>query len=275
METQAVVNTSRSNPGWQGVGTPGIEYFSGRVKSILSGLTTFKPGTGNLLLATLADFWNNWILPYKRANCVCCGWNGSSFLASANWRTVTFQSRCPHCDSRSRHRGLVRYLDLHASELNHRRTLLFAPEGIILKSLRRIGIDILQTTDFILADVDFPGEDIQKLTLENASFDLVLCNHVLEHVADDQSAIRECARILSSDGIALFTIPGDYDKAETWYFTSPDSNGHHRHYGLDVLTKFKNAFPFVEAVDMSTFGSREDHIRYRDLLFVCRKNSIA
>ncbi len=78
----------------------------------------------------------------------------------------------------------------------------------------------------------------------------LMCNHV-EHIPDDRAALAECARVLMPGGVAVFTIPGDYDRPATRYFESPDPNGHLRHYGLDVLEKMRAVFSRARAGDMS------------------------
>ena len=42
-----------------------------------------------------------------------------------------------------------------------------------------------------MQDVTFKNENLMKLNFENASYDLILINHVLEHVKDDNMAIYE------------------------------------------------------------------------------------
>ncbi len=268
-----VSTLSNRNPGWQGPGEPTLKYLLGtRLKNVLVLARTRRAEAKHLFLATVADLWNYHVFKRTRASCPCCGWTGKAFLATANWRAVTYQSRCPVCDSRSRHRGLVRYLNLHKDEITNRQVLVFAPERIVLQALANlIEEQGISTTDYQSSDVDFPGEDIQQLSFASQSYDLIICNHVLEHVPDDRAAVRECARVLRAEGMALFTVPGDFEKHDTWCFDFPDGNGHYRHYGMDIVQKFDSAFASTEVVDMSTLGLPREHIRRGDMLFVCRK----
>ena len=100
-----------------------------------------------------------------------------------------------------------------------------------------------------------------------------MCNHVLEHVVDDDRALSECSRILMPGGVALFTIPGDYTHPHTRQLDldAPDLNGHYRHYGMDVIDKMGRYFDDVEAVDMSVLARPEWRVRRRDYVFICRK----
>lgn len=149
--------------------------------------------------------------------------------------------------------------------------LIFAPERIVVSYLASLTRDALKSTDLERRDVDYPGEDIQSLSFPNEQFALIICNHVLEHVPDDERALLECSRILVNGGLALFTIPGDFSRAETWYFDRPDDNGHYRHYGMDILEKMRRAFAEVEAVDMGKIAPPEWRVRQGDFAFVCRK----
>ncbi|MGQ9518034.1 MAG: class I SAM-dependent methyltransferase [Anaerolineae bacterium] len=149
--------------------------------------------------------------------------------------------------------------------------LVFAPERIVMTQLARLTEDALRTTDLERQDVDYPGEDIQGLSFLDEQFSAIICNHVLEHVPEDERALLECSRVLKSGGVALFTVPGDFSRHETWYFDRPDDNGHYRHYGLDILGKMKKAFSLVEPINMGKIAPPEWRVREGDFVFVCRK----
>ena len=127
------------------------------------------------------------------------------------------------------------------------------------------------TTDLNSVDTDYPGEDIQHLSFKDASYAMILCNHVLEHVREDVKGVAECARVLKPGGIAVFTVPGDFDKASTKQFEKPDDNGHYRHYGMDLLQVFGASFDQVKAIDMSEAANESWHVRAFDYSFVCYK----
>lgn len=206
--------------------------------------------------------------------CNICGYQGP-FVHLFNEHRIAKHSACPICDSRSRHRGLW---FLYQEHIVYRapcsRILHFAPEPVFYDLLRNQTDIKYYTTDFFLADVDYRGEDIQNLSFEDGSFDIVLCNHVLEHVADDKKAIREIHRILRSTGMAIITIPGDYAHENTVIFDRLDSNGHYRHYGLDVVEKIKEYFVDVKVKDLSCYNNKTAKgylIRKNDMAFLCYK----
>ena len=219
-----------------------------------------------------ANFWNFEVRGgSRRVQCPCCGWEGPAFVSLSNWRAVQHNSRCPNCDSRSRHRGLTILLPKLLATMPDGLALVFAPEAALLALVRQYGRAGVETTDYLMEDVDHPGEDIQRLTFPDAHYGALMCNHVLEHIPDDRAALAECARILMPGGVAVFTIPGDYDQTATRYFDLPDPNGHLRHYGLDVLEKMRAVFSRVEAVDMSLGTNPRQHIHPGDMAFVCYK----
>jgi SAM-dependent methyltransferase len=95
------------------------------------------------------------------------------------------------------------------------RILHFAPEP----PLRRI-LSCQQRLDYVTGDLDPRFADLEvditELQFEDDSFDLVLCSHVLEHVPDDGSAMREVRRVLKPTGRALFQQPIDFSRAVTY-----------------------------------------------------------
>jgi 2-polyprenyl-3-methyl-5-hydroxy-6-metoxy-1,4-benzoquinol methylase len=163
--------------------------------------------------------------------------------------------------------------DLVNSNPALRKVLHFAPEPVLESALRKQDIEY-RTSDLYLQDVDLPGEDLQHLSLPSRSYDLVLCNHVLEHVADDDKAVSEIARILKPSGIAVITIPGDWTRSHTVVFPDQRLNGHYRDYGMDAKKLFLRHFANVRVVDMHVFDRlsrrRRRAIRRHDLVFICQ-----
>ena len=64
-----------------------------------------------------------------------------------------------------------------------------------------------------LADVK---ADICNLPFKDNEFDVILCNHVLEHIPDDTKAMQELYRVLKPDGMAILQIPQDLSREETF-----------------------------------------------------------
>lgn len=207
--------------------------------------------------------------------CNACERRVPWFVHMSNSQWITWRSACPYCDSRKRHRGLIflyrRILEAMPVGI---RVLHFAPEPVFYPLFRNAGCRY-ETTDYLLEDVDHPNQDIQHLDFADGSFDLVLCNHVIEHVPEDDAAFRELARILRAAGKAIITIPGKWDREDTVEFPDLSNNGHYRDYGLEVTQRLRSAFSEVEVIDLYDEAGRDAERlgldRLHDIAFVCHR----
>jgi SAM-dependent methyltransferase len=132
----------------------------------------------------------------SRVTCPCCGRSFRRFLRYP----ALF---CPGCSSYERHRFLCLVLDERPELLAERRSVLHVgPEPCIR---RRIEPNV---DDYLSIDLDprraMRAMDVTALELPDDSFDLVVCSHVLEEVADRDTALREIGRVLEPGGLALF-----------------------------------------------------------------------
>ncbi|WKZ61652.1 MAG: class I SAM-dependent methyltransferase [Cyclobacteriaceae bacterium] len=208
-----------------------------------------------------------------RLECSVCINRVPFFLHHASDLRISWNAVCPNCNSRSRHRGLWYLYGKVLDEISTQLKILHvAPEPIfypLFKANERVSYI---TADYLLEDVDYK-EDLQKLSFGDASFDLILCNHVIEHVPDDDAAFSEISRVLNAGGRAIITIPGDYSRNKTVYFNHLRFNGHYRDYGMDVVDKMNKYFSEVIYIDLSTFNSKALNygIKANELAFVCTK----
>jgi SAM-dependent methyltransferase len=171
--------------------------------------------------------------------CPCCGHTWSA-MAPHRGRPA---ARCPGCGALERHRLLSLFLQ-RESDIFHRRVsvLHVAPEEALGSALRRC-----PGVEYVSGDLT-PGRamevmDITALPREDDTFDVVICNHVLEHVADDRQAMSEIRRVLKPEGYALLQHPIDTGLVttyENWEATTPHARmrefgqeDHVRLYGID------------------------------------------
>jgi ubiquinone/menaquinone biosynthesis C-methylase UbiE len=86
--------------------------------------------------------------------------------------------------------------------------------------------------------------DVCTMGYEDNSFDAVLAFDVLEHIENDQRAVREIRRVLKKDtGVFIFTVP-----AFNFLFSTHDKNlGHFRRYSKKGLKKLFADFHFVSS----------------------------
>jgi SAM-dependent methyltransferase len=114
---------------------------------------------------------------------------------------------CPRCQSNARERLVYRYLQDRTSIFNERVTVLhIAPEPHLRRRLREVPAIRYVTGDLAPRRVSL-RLDIMMLPFPDESFDLVICNHVLEHVIDDQAAMRELHRVLRPGCRAVLQVP--------------------------------------------------------------------
>ena len=202
--------------------------------------------------------------------CPICKYSSNSFHHLSNHRSISWNSACPKCDSRSRHRGLFFLYRKYISNKPHKKVLHFAPE-IILSSLFTETKKYYFTTDLFMNNVNYPKEDIQNLSFKNATFDMILCNHVLEHVKSDTKAFSEISRILKKKGIAIITVPGNWRNKKTISQNPIYHNGHYRHYGLDMENLMKKKFKKVKKINMYKYNGKLYAIKKLEFAYICEK----
>ena len=195
----------------------------------------------------------------------------------------------PSNGARARHRLIWLYLARETDLLTRPQRLLHvAPEACLLPRFRES-----PTVDYFPGDkmVDGYGTqdgvhylDLLDLAHPDASFDFVLCNHVLEHIPDDRRAMAEMSRVLRPGGTLLVTVPIKESLRQTYEnpdVTDPRQREEHfgqwdhvRYYGPDIADRLRDAGFQVELRRFADDFDAEDFHRYglnRDLLVICRK----
>lgn len=124
----------------------------------------------------------------------------------------------PSTLSLERHRLLWLYLQNETTfftATEKLKVLHFAPEQAFYKIFRNQKNLDYTTTDLFspLADVK---ADICNLPFEDNLYDIILCNHVLEHIPDDTKAMQELYRVLKPGGMGIFQIPQDLTRTTTF-----------------------------------------------------------
>lgn len=156
---------------------------------------------------------------------------------------------CPGTFSLERHRLLWLYLKKETDFFNSNNKILhFAPEQCFHKFFKSF-FKNYTTTDLNSPIVDIKA-DICNLPFNDNSFDYILCNHVLEHIYDDEKAMKEIYRVLNKNGIAILQVPIDINSNYTHDGRDIDNKqdrnklfgqyDHLRMYGLDYFKKLKN-----------------------------------
>ena len=179
----------------------------------------------------------------------------------------------PSTLSLERHRLLWLYLreetDFFTAPL---RVLHFAPEQAFYKRFRKLKNLEYTTTDLNspLADVK---ADICDLPFEDDQFDVILCNHVLEHIPDDRRALSELYRVMKPGGWGVFQVPQDLKREHTFEdpaITDPEERrkifgqyDHVRIYGRDYFNILRSGGFRVRPVDYTRKMEPGQIERYR------------
>ena len=179
----------------------------------------------------------------------------------------------PSTLSLERHRLLWLYLKNETEFFNAPIKLLhFAPEQAFYNRFKKLDNLKYTTTDLNspLADVK---ADICNLPFQNDSFDVILCNHVLEHIPNDTKAMQELYRVLKPGGWGIFQIPQDLKREKTFEDdTITDRKerarifgqyDHVRIYGRDYFDKLRSIGFTVEEVDYTSTLPKETVEKYR------------
>jgi SAM-dependent methyltransferase len=208
--------------------------------------------------------------------CPACGYIGKF---KAYGHPPRYNAACPKCGSLERHRLFCLALRSPVLVSEGEKVIHFAPETVIGEMLAGYHVDYL-TADIV------PGRaaltlNMEQISLPDKSVDVVVTNHVLEHV-DDKAALMEIHRVLKDGGRLLATVP----MIEGWEHTyeNPrvsDDAGRELHFGQHDHVRFYGR-DFRERVRAAGFTLDEfvcngaDSVQYGlspgERLFIGKKN---
>jgi SAM-dependent methyltransferase len=86
-----------------------------------------------------------------------------------------------------------------------------------------------------MKEAGFPAAvvDLKSLGVKSGGVGTIVCSEVLEHIDDDQAALRELSRALRPGGRLILTVP-----LYQYYWRGDDTAvGHYRRYDPDVLIR--------------------------------------
>ncbi|WP_109438689.1 class I SAM-dependent methyltransferase [Aquimarina sp. AU119] len=191
----------------------------------------------------------------------------------------------PSTLSLERHRLLWLYLKNETDFFTTTSKVLhFAPEQAFYKRFRK-----LQHLEYTTTDLNSPLADVKadicNLPFKDNEYDIIFCNHVLEHIPDDTKAMKELFRVLKPGGMAILQIPQDLNRATTFEddsITDPQERAkifgqydHVRVYGRDYFEKLRAIGFKVDEVDYTQKLSKDDVTQFclapGEILPVCYK----
>ena len=201
--------------------------------------------------------------------------NGKSYRKFLPYGYVNIRENVlsPGTLSLERHRLMWLYLQRQTDFFfKPAKVLHIAPEQAFYKRFKK-----LKHLDYTTADLYSPLADIKaditNLPFEDNVFDVIFCNHVLEHIPDDTKAMRELYRVMKPGGFGIFQVPLDMNRRETFQddsITDPDERtrifgqyDHVRVYGSDYFDKLANVGFKVEKVDFTKTMSDAEIDKFR------------
>lgn len=182
-------------------------------------------------------------------------------------------AQCPVCKSTDRERLLYLYLSNNTSLFTEQVKLLHVAPEPALSAV----IETHSNIDYITADINLDSVmvkmDITEIDYPDKSFDVIICNHVLEHIIDDSKAMNELYRVLKSGGWGILQVPMSLSLATTYEdfsITDPTEreqvfgqSDHVRIYAMDYLGRLEEAGfqvdPFKWWADKTFADSNNKH----------------
>jgi len=202
---------------------------------------------------------------FTKPRCNVCGGQKFGLGPGERLSATGKRPRCKRCQSLERHRAFRRiFLELGPKRLRSLRCLQFSPDRTVDRRwFDSYEVSIFGTTSSL---------DLQRIDRPDHSYDVVVCNHVLEHVPDYRAALRELNRILSARGFLFLSFP-DPSRAERtidWGYPDPSRHNHYRHFGRDVEEVFRQEMPDCQVVAITTIDAATGT---RDLAYVVTRSS--
>lgn len=205
--------------------------------------------------------------------CPICGTQRRKFMPYG-YVTSREDALCPHCLSLERHRMIWLWITRSTTLLiDHPRLLHIAPEVSLMNHFNKVYRD---SGEYITADLESPLAkihfDVQQIPLADNSIDVVICNHLLEHVDDDRKAMRELYRVLHPAGWGIMLVPEERQRATTFEddtITDPKLRtelfgqyDHRRIYGRDYDERLRESGFRVERIAVESIATEEERKLY-------------
>lgn len=207
----------------------------------------------------------------NKYRCPCCNKNFRKFQ-NFYYKTNEFNhdffyksyknTICPVCYSFPRHRIICEYLKSNLNLIKNKKILIFAPEHCITSFLDTYNIKYLTADLYHEADYKI---DITNINFPNESFEVIVCNHVLEHVSNYKNALKELNRILTKNGILILTTPLNPNSNKTMENNCKNDLlrkqkfgqiDHLRLFGLDIIKTLEKYNFQVDDINGNTFDKK-------------------
>ncbi|UJP66628.1 class I SAM-dependent methyltransferase [Mongoliitalea daihaiensis] len=254
------------------------------MKSIISFVIRYIPRkylqlVSHFFLRVLAIFYTG-----NKVTCNVCDSQFRKFLPYG--RKARENALCPNCLALERHRLMWLFLQQETNFFSTPlKVLHIAPELCFIKRMQA-----LPNLEYITGDIESPlatvKMDVHQIPFEDNTFDVIFCNHVMEHVDDDILACKEINRVLKPEGWGIIQSPV-YDlptTIEDKTISDPaererlfGQRDHVRKYGKDYAKRLSQSGLnvaenlFVQQLDPKLV---ERHaLPPQEIIFYCKKGS--
>lgn len=226
---------------------------------------------------------------FYQGTSVRCNVCGKSFRGFLPYGRINPRENalCPNCLALERHRLMWLYLQEKTTFFQKELKLLhIAPEACFIGRIRK-----LKNIQYTTADLESPladvKMDIRRMPFPEGSFDVLFCNHVMEHIDDDMLAMSEVFRVLKIGGWAIIQSPQDLSLEKTYEDSSVRTpaerekaygqSDHMRTYGRDYGERLRQAGFEVTADDFVIKLPRETVLKLAlpadEIIYFCQKRN--
>nr|WP_294858365.1 class I SAM-dependent methyltransferase [uncultured Fluviicola sp.] len=221
-----------------------------------------------------------------KVECPVCERKFRKFLSYGSEVSHRENVLCPYDLTLERHRLMWLYLKRESNffSAGSLKVLHIAPEQCFHKKFKNQKNIQYLTGDLVspIADLHF---DLHQIPLEDNRFDVVFCNHVMEHVDDALKCMKELYRVMAPGAWGIMQVPQDTNREvtyEDWSITSPEDREKHfwqkdhvRLFGMDYPDWLRKAGFEVEIAFANNPISDEEIERFRlsknEILYIVHK----
>ena len=195
---------------------------------------------------------------------------------------------CPGCLSKNRERLIKAVLQTYVP-IEGKKILHFSPEKHLYNFIKRLAsVTTADITPGFYRNIDknIRLADATNLPFADSAFDLLIANHILEHIPEDQTAMKEMHRVLNDKGLAILQVP--YSETLDTPIEEPNINDPIRQAALygqkdhvriyaknDYIQRLQKAGFHVNVLTPETLASfRIYAIQENESVFLCSKQPL-
>jgi SAM-dependent methyltransferase len=174
--------------------------------------------------------------------------------------TLNFDNcNCPFCLSSDRERLYLLFLHNYLQECNTLISILdFAPNAAFSRALKKVPMIEYASADLYRDDMYRRLDICSMSTVEDNTFDILICSHILEHVDHPEKALSEIYRVLKATGIAIIMVPLFWDVKGTVENKHDDTDqSRARYYGQNDHVRLFSRNDFLNRISGASFLVRE------------------